>query len=136
MSDGSTQTITITWDNGTPAYDPNTSGTYVFSGILTLPTGTTNSNNLKAGVNVIVGIQPVFSPQAAAPSDPATVLAEQASSSLINGVWNFTDAVFGSQIRKILSIPVIYNASLSIGHDISLFAASITEPFMGLFNEN
>jgi hypothetical protein len=57
MSDGTTQSIPLTWDGGTPAYDPNTAGTYVFAGTLTLPDNTTNTNNIKASANVIVAVQ-------------------------------------------------------------------------------
>ena len=54
MDDNSTQSVTVTWDGGTPAFDQNTAGTYNFLGMITLPDGVTNTNNLKAFVNVIV----------------------------------------------------------------------------------
>ena len=79
LSDGTKQALVITWDNGTPAYDANTAGTYVFSGALTLQSNITNTNNLKTSVNVIVAAQPV---------SPITVV-QVAGSSLLNGVFNF-----------------------------------------------
>jgi Bacterial Ig-like domain (group 4). len=55
LSDNSTQAIDVIWDNGSPAYNANTAGTYTFSGTLAnLPTGVTNPNSVTATVNVIV----------------------------------------------------------------------------------
>lgn len=54
MDDNSNQNLTVTWDSGTPAFDPNTAGTYQFSGTLTLPDSVSNPNALKASANVIV----------------------------------------------------------------------------------
>ena len=108
MSDNTTQSISVTWDGGTPAYDGNTADTYVFSGTLTLPSNTTNTNNLKASVNVTVAVQ-------SAPSEtPASDLLQttspsmgdilqQAASSLLNGVNNFFNFI-SSPFKKILHI--------------------------------
>jgi hypothetical protein len=54
LSDNSTQSLAVVWDDGTPLYDANTAGTYVFSGLLTLPENITNTDNIKAAVNVVV----------------------------------------------------------------------------------
>jgi hypothetical protein len=54
LSNGSTTSAAVTWDNGNPLYDGNVAKTYTFSGTMTLPSGTTNTNNLTASVNVIV----------------------------------------------------------------------------------
>lgn len=54
LSDGTKPVLTVSWDNGTPAYDGSTPGTYIFSGTLTLPQGVTNPGNLNATVKVIV----------------------------------------------------------------------------------
>jgi hypothetical protein len=54
FSDGTTPTYPVTWDGGTPSYNGSIAGTYTFVGVLTLPTGVTNPNNLTASVQVIV----------------------------------------------------------------------------------
>ncbi|MCB8818799.1 Ig-like domain-containing protein, partial [Desulfosporosinus shakirovi] len=54
LNNGSTTSAAISWDGGTPAYDGNTSGTYKFTGMLTLPSGVSNPDNYTATVNVIV----------------------------------------------------------------------------------
>ena len=37
LSDSSSATLDVTWDDGNPVYDSTTAGTYTFTGILTLP---------------------------------------------------------------------------------------------------
>ncbi len=54
LSDGTTPTVNVTWDGGTPAYNGNAANTYVFAGTLSLPAGVTNPANLKAAVRIIV----------------------------------------------------------------------------------
>jgi hypothetical protein len=55
LSDGTTPIVNVTaWDGGTPAYNGNVSGTYIFSGTLALPSGVTNPTNVKAAVSVVV----------------------------------------------------------------------------------
>ncbi len=54
LSNGTTTTLNVTWDGGTPAYNGNTNKTYVFSGSLLLPANITNPGSMKASVNVIV----------------------------------------------------------------------------------
>ncbi|MCD9024084.1 Ig-like domain-containing protein [Cohnella silvisoli] len=54
LSDGTTPTVNVTWDGGTPQYDGNKAGTYIFSGLPDLPGSVTNPSNVQAKVNVIV----------------------------------------------------------------------------------
>lgn len=54
LSNGSTASLAVTWDGGTPPYDAAASGTYVFTGTLTLPDGIANPSGVTASVNVIV----------------------------------------------------------------------------------
>ncbi len=54
LSDGNTTVLTVIWDGGTPEYDGNNAGTYVFTGTLELIVGIGNPYNLIASVNVIV----------------------------------------------------------------------------------
>ena len=86
LSDNSTQTLAITWDNGTPAYDPNTAGTYVFTGALTLAENITNTGNINAKANVIVAPQPQEQPTA---TESLSGLIQSAVAGLLNGVFNF-----------------------------------------------
>lgn len=63
-NDGTSPTIPVAWDGGTPAYNGNNVGTYTFSGTLTnLPQGITNPNNLTASVKVIVAVPQVDTPK-------------------------------------------------------------------------
>jgi|GEM_PF-1019530 len=54
LSNNTTINVAVTWIAGNPAYDKNLAGKYTFTGTITLPTGVTNTNNLKASVNVNV----------------------------------------------------------------------------------
>ncbi|MCB2300921.1 beta strand repeat-containing protein, partial [Clostridium tagluense] len=54
LSDTTTTNAAITWDGGSPTYDGNAEGSYTFNGTITLPTGVTNPNNIKASVRVNV----------------------------------------------------------------------------------
>lgn len=54
LNDDSTTKATVTWDEGTPAYDGHKAGTYVFAGELKLPDGVGNPDHIRAAVNVIV----------------------------------------------------------------------------------
>ena len=54
LSDSTTTSAAVTWDNGSPTYDGDVAGTYTFTGTLTLPDGVTNPNNYTASVKVIV----------------------------------------------------------------------------------
>jgi uncharacterized protein YjdB len=54
LDDNSTQDLPIVWSQG--SYDGNTAGTYIVTGMITLPSdeSITNTNNLIASVNIIV----------------------------------------------------------------------------------
>ncbi|MFA4917509.1 MAG: Ig-like domain-containing protein, partial [Syntrophales bacterium] len=54
LSDATTSSLEVAWDDGLPVYDGNTANTYLFTGTLTLSEGITNPDNLTASVNVIV----------------------------------------------------------------------------------
>jgi len=58
LDDSSTQDLEVTWDTGTPEYDGNSTGTYVFKGTLTLVEGIVNPAEQTAAVNVIVAQAP------------------------------------------------------------------------------
>lgn|GEM_PF-1544667 len=47
-------TCRVSWDNGTPAYNPLQAGNYQFSGTVVLPIGVGNPSNLKAQVTAVV----------------------------------------------------------------------------------
>jgi hypothetical protein len=53
LSNGTT-TLPVTWNGGTPTYNGNASGTYAFTGTLTLPSGVTNPSSTTASVKVVV----------------------------------------------------------------------------------
>ena len=55
LSDGTTPTVAVAWDGGTPTYNGSVAADYTFSGTLTLPAGVTNPSNVKASVIVTVG---------------------------------------------------------------------------------
>lgn len=54
LDDESTVTLSVSWDEGTPLYDVNTAGTYIFTGILATKEGVANTDGLKAAVSVTV----------------------------------------------------------------------------------
>ncbi|MDA8336257.1 MAG: S-layer homology domain-containing protein [Peptococcaceae bacterium] len=54
LSNGTTPTVNVTWDGGTPTYNGSSAGNYTFTGALTLSGGVTNPNNLTASVVVTV----------------------------------------------------------------------------------
>ncbi|MCX7711164.1 MAG: Ig-like domain-containing protein [Clostridia bacterium] len=77
LSDGSTPSLQVAWDNGTPAYDGTKAGEYIFSGTLTLPANVTNPNNCNATVKVIV-VQAIPVPVTVTGVDPiADITVEQ-----------------------------------------------------------
>jgi hypothetical protein len=112
------QTVAITWDNGTPAYNPNTSGTYVFSGTLAFSGSITNTNNLTAVVNVIVAQEPV--------SNATGDLIHSAASSLLNGVWNFIKVMFVSGAKAASSVPIVQKASNSLINASTIFQSLLS----------
>lgn len=54
LSNSTTTSAAVTWDGGTPPYDGNISGTYIFGGTVATTDNVSNSSNLKASVTVIV----------------------------------------------------------------------------------
>ena len=54
LSDDTTVDVSVTWNNGNPAYDGNKSGVYIFNGVLDLPPSILNPDGLEAVVNVVV----------------------------------------------------------------------------------
>jgi hypothetical protein len=54
LSNGTKQMMEVKWDKGTPVYDCGTAQVYNFIGILCLPDGINNSNNIMAGIRIIV----------------------------------------------------------------------------------
>jgi len=101
LSDGDNGTASVTWNDGVPAYDGNTAGTYAFTGTLTPPEGVTNPNALKATVRVIVQEKP-----AEPDPDPVPVtVAEVASLSDVKVTYGtkLTDVPLPSQVAVKLS---------------------------------
>ena len=90
FSDNTTQDLSVTWDNGTPSYDSNVAGIYIFSSTITLPENTTNTNNVKAMANVMMASQPaeVVEPEIN-PLDGAGELIQESTSGLLKGIGNF-----------------------------------------------
>ncbi|MFD0869581.1 family 10 glycosylhydrolase [Paenibacillus residui] len=64
FNDDTKAAVAVTWDGGTPAYDGNQAGTYVFSGTLDIPEGVNNPDNIQAIVRVIVKAGPVYAKKA------------------------------------------------------------------------
>lgn len=54
LSDGTTETVNVLWDNGTPEYDRNKHGTYKFTGTLDLSSNLLNPNSLTATISIFV----------------------------------------------------------------------------------
>ena len=132
MSDKSAKTSPVLWDDGTPAYDGNTTGIYVFSGTPVLSGKFTNAQSVKATVNVIVGpqsttptgniqnetsqtLEEITNPPAetASPTDESlsqtatptigSDIIQNAASSLLNGVGDFFNFMF-SPFKTMLKI--------------------------------
>jgi myosin heavy subunit len=119
LSDNSTQDLAIIWDNGMPSFDQNASGSYVFSGALILPENVTNTNNLNATANVVVAPQPVeeIVPEEVPIEEIVNEVAdlvENASSSLLNGIWNFIKWIIGTPIKTLSSLPVTQKATAGL----------------------
>ena len=55
LSNSTTTTSAVTWDSGTPSYNENVAGTYVFKGTVELGENTSNPLNLQANLNIVVG---------------------------------------------------------------------------------
>ena len=72
MSDGSTKKVPVLWNGGAPAYDPTTAGTYAFSGLPVIFGNLTNTNGVKAKVDVVVASSLSENQQSAADSSAQT----------------------------------------------------------------
>jgi hypothetical protein len=134
LSDSTNQTVSVSWDNGTPNYDANTQGNYVFSGTLTFSGNITNTNNFKASVNVIVAPQPASS----ATGD----IIHDAASGLLNGVVKLVNWILASAFNAVSSVPVVQKAGASLAQASSALALSVSsdiklllEPFSGWFKQ-
>ena len=132
LSDASTQAINITWDNGTPEFNPNTAGTYVFSGSLILSGNITNVGGIKATVNVIVAPQPAPPPPPETPVNAASDLIQNAASSLINGMGDFLKWLFVTPAKTISSLPPAKTVTADLLKSAKDFQAGLIEPIMTL----
>jgi sugar lactone lactonase YvrE len=54
LSNSTTTSAAVVWDGGTPTYDGDTAGIYVFTGTIASSSDYVNPSNLKASVNVVV----------------------------------------------------------------------------------
>ena len=61
LSDGTSATANVTWNEGSPPYDGDTAGSYPFVGTLSPPDGVSNPNAVTAAVTVDVGAPTVTS---------------------------------------------------------------------------
>ncbi len=88
MSNGATKKSPILWDSGTPTYDPNSAGTYVFSGVPVVSGNFTNTNDIKTEVNVIVSPQSSASQQPPQPTTPPSTPTPPASTTSTSQTLN------------------------------------------------
>ncbi|CUU46160.1 N-acetylmuramoyl-L-alanine amidase family protein [Clostridium beijerinckii] len=91
LSDNTTTSAAVVWNDGNPAYDGDTLGTYTFTGTITLSEGVINPNNLEASVNVIVkdsdeGNEPTMPSEAKIVGE--TKVGRTLTAQLIDGVGN------------------------------------------------
>jgi hypothetical protein len=140
----STQGVLVMWDGGTPAYDSNIAGTYVFSGTLnSLPDGIANPDDIKASINIIV--QPAPAPEEQTqteeqqtpieeqapeeqPSEiipPVGELIQDAASSLFNGVLEFAKWLLNIGVQKAVSLDIIKKTSAGLAQEFQGLTKSI-----------
>jgi hypothetical protein len=98
LSDSTTKDLTITWDNGTPAYSENNAGTYNFVGTLTLVDNIENPNNRTATANIIVAEPPLSAESENQPSTGDII--QDTASALINGVIKFSEYIVNSFFQQ------------------------------------
>jgi len=146
LSDGSTEDITVIWDDGVPAYNANVSGIYAFSGALVLSGNITNTNDLKANINVVVAEQPApAEPEVPveSPVDTISNAVQETASSLLNGVSNFVKWIFGSASNLFSSMPIIQETGAGIAKYAKVLipysgfkslAAGLLSPIKNLFS--
>ncbi len=89
LSDNTAQEVAVAWDTGTPVYDSQTPGTYVFSGSIAPPSNATNLNNIKASVSVVVAEN--LAEEEDAPS--AINIIQNATASLISNMSGFIKSI-------------------------------------------
>jgi len=108
LSDGIIAQPAVVWVEGTPPFDPNTSGTYIFTGTINTASSITNSQGLTANVNVIVNpeVIEIETQQNETPTESNTEetgiegislmgdLISSATASLISSVWEFVRRIF------------------------------------------
>jgi len=71
LSNATTTSAAVTWDNGSPTYNVNDPRTYTFTGTLSLPSGVANPHDYKAVINVIVkAASPIIPPEPPIPPTP------------------------------------------------------------------
>jgi len=135
LDDSTTPSAGIVWDGGTPAYNGNTAGTYIFSGVLNLQAGVANADNLKASVSIIV-TAPELEPEEQAQDTtttsgtdlltPISDAVSNAASSLLNSVWDFISGILNLGFKKVSSVPVIQKTTAglvsSVENIFTLFA--------------
>ena len=114
-----------------PSYDANTSGNYVFTGTLVILENITNTNNLTATVNVVVAQQPVTEETPTATTD----VLQNASSSLLNGVFNFVKGA----ISKITSLSILQKIGFGLSEGLGVLKTqlltSVQQAFGNLFGK-
>jgi len=135
LSDTTTQSVNIFWDNGTPTYDPSTAGNYVFQGTIVPLSDATNTQSLKAQVNVIVAPQEPETPTQEEITPTVGDLIEQGVSSFINSAWQFAQWTVGASVKKVASfMPAIKNATANLFQAFQNLGASLTWPVRNLFS--
>ncbi|AOM81739.1 leucine-rich repeat protein [Salisediminibacterium beveridgei] len=55
LSDESNKNVTVNWDDGEPAYDGTSPGSYAFTGTLEMSDGMVNPEDEKAAITIVVG---------------------------------------------------------------------------------
>jgi hypothetical protein len=135
LSDTTTQSVNILWDNGTPTYDSSTAGNYVFQGTIVPLSNATNTQSLKAQVNVIVAPQEPETPTQEEITPSVGDLIEQGISSFINSAWQFAQWTAGASVKKVASfMPAIKNATANLFQAFQNLGASLTWPVRNLFS--
>jgi hypothetical protein len=131
LSDGTTQTVSITWDGGTPPYDPNSTGVYTFSGTLTFLGSTTNTNNLTANVNVAVA--EALPAPIVAPTDSPVDVIQDATAGLLNGFWNLIKSILIIPAQKVANANFVKSSTANLLSSVELLQTWATTSFKGLF---
>ncbi len=112
LNNGTTRTVGVTWDGGTPAYDPTVPGTYKLHGELNLPADVANPYGWLARADVIV------LPNDDQPSPSADLIAMSLSEGVLSPVFasdtlNYTAGV-PQQASNITVTASVYDNSSSV----------------------